>query len=85
MRFEFLNQRQLGSSFVRRVAWLAWVWAGACHAADAVEPESWNLKFQSTYVWQQKNPMSAGYSGANANSLSTGKEHSYSSTVAVNE
>ncbi|RTL31420.1 MAG: carbohydrate porin [Burkholderiales bacterium] len=81
MRFEFTNERQLGLSLGRRVVLCAWFWAGTCHAADTVEPESWNIKFQSTYVWQQKNPMSASYSGTN--SLSTDKERSYSFTATV--
>ncbi|MDE2592940.1 MAG: carbohydrate porin [Burkholderiales bacterium] len=51
-----------------------------CHA-DTTESESWNAKFQSTYVWQGKRPMSAAYSGAN--SLATDKEHSYSFTATL--
>lgn len=81
MRFELLNERQLGLSLGRRVALLAWALTGASHAADTVEPESWNLKFQSTYVWQEKGPFAASYSGAN--SLSADKERSYSFTATV--
>ncbi|MDE1997697.1 MAG: carbohydrate porin [Burkholderiales bacterium] len=79
MRFKFLNERQLGSSLLRLVALLAGALAGVSHAADTVAPESWNLKFQSTYVWQEKSPFSASYSGAN--SLSTNQERSYSFTA----
>jgi len=50
--------------------------APAVSLADTNEPEDWNAKFQATYIWQGKQPFSAAYSGAN--SLSTGKEHSYS-------
>jgi len=51
-----------------------------CHA-ETTEPELWNAKFQSTYVWQGKRPMSAEYSGAN--SLSIDKERSYSFTATL--
>lgn len=37
--------------------------------------ESWNAKFQTTYIWQSKAPFSAAYSGPN--SLSAEKEISY--------
>lgn len=79
MRFEFLNERQLGSSLGRWVALFVCAFAGASQAADTVEPESWNLKFQSTYVRQEKGQFSANYSGAN--SLSTDKAYSYSFTA----
>ena len=79
MRFEFLNERRFGLNVWRPVALLALFWANSSHAAETVEPESWNLKFQSTYVWQEKSPFSAAYSGTN--SLSTSKERSYSFTA----
>jgi high affinity Mn2+ porin len=41
--------------------------------------QSWDAKFQSTYVWQSKQPFSAAYSGPN--SLSTNYEKSYSFTA----
>lgn len=41
--------------------------------------ETWNAKFQATYVWQLKKPFGAAYSGAN--SLSTEREKSYSFTA----
>lgn len=47
--------------------------------ARPAESENWNARFQSTYVWQQKQPFAAAYSGAN--SLSTLKEDSYSLTA----
>jgi high affinity Mn2+ porin len=47
--------------------------------AQASESEEWNAKFQATYVWQGKRPLSAIYSGPN--SLSTDKEKSYSFTA----
>ncbi len=52
---------------------------GHAQAADTVETENWNAKFQSTYVWQNKRPFSAAYSGPN--SLSPDKELSYSFTA----
>jgi high affinity Mn2+ porin len=51
---------------------------GLC-LAQAPESEEWNAKFQATYVWQGKRPLSASYSGPN--SLSTGEENSYSFTI----
>lgn len=47
--------------------------------AEPAEAESWNVKFQSTYVWQGKRPFEAAYSGAN--SLTTDAESSYSFTA----
>lgn len=52
---------------------------GHAQAAETVETENWNAKFQSTYVWQDKRPFSAAYSGPN--SLSPNKELSYSFTA----
>ncbi len=52
---------------------------GHAQAADTVETENWNAKFQSTYVWQDKRPFSAAYSGPN--SLSPDRELSYSFTA----
>ncbi len=48
-------------------------------AAETVETENWNAKFQSTYVWQRKPSFSAAYSGPN--SLTVDKERSYSFTA----
>ena len=47
--------------------------------AQTPEPESWNAKFQATYVWQGKRPFSAAYSGRN--SLTVDNEDSYSFTA----
>ena len=47
--------------------------------AYGVETEEWNAKFQSTYIWQTKEPFTAAYSGPN--SLATDKEKSYSFTA----
>ena len=47
--------------------------------AQTPEPESWNAKFQATYVWQGKRPFSAAYSGRN--SLTVDDEDSYSFTA----
>ena len=47
--------------------------------AAPAEAESWNAKFQSTYVWQGKRPFEAAYSGAN--SLTADAESSYSFTA----
>lgn len=65
----------------RAVLALALMGGVTASRAESPEPESWNAKFQSTYVWQEKRPMSAAYSGAN--SLSTRKEESYSFTATL--
>lgn len=56
---------------------------GLLHATVAVagsaDWESWNAKFQTTYIGQRKGEFSASYSGQN--SLSTAKERSYSFTT----
>ena len=67
---------RLISSFLSALAVLPWT----CLAQSAPS-ENWNAKFQSTYVWQQKNPLSADYSGTN--SLSTSKAYSYSFTATL--
>ena len=50
-------------------------------AAQAEDEERWNAKFQATYVWQKKGAFDAPYSGAN--SLSPGREKSYSFTASA--
>lgn len=47
--------------------------------ATVVEPENWNAKFQSTYIWQRKPAFFAPYSGAM--SLRPERERSYSLTA----
>ena len=47
--------------------------------AQSIDREGWNAKFQSTYIWQGKQPFGAQYSGPN--SLSPQKERSYSFTA----
>jgi hypothetical protein len=47
--------------------------------AQAPETETWNAKFQATYVWQSKRPFTAAYSGPH--SLSPDHERSYSFTA----
>lgn len=44
-----------------------------------IEAETWNAKFQATYIWQRKASFTAPYSGDN--SLSTEQEKSYSLTA----
>ena len=81
MCFDFSPQHR--SSPVQRIAVLAVAMGLNCTAglAETAEQENWNAKFQSTYVWQEKRPMSADYSGTN--SLSIDKEYSYSFTATV--
>ena len=49
------------------------------NAAQDVDFELWNAKFQTTYVWQAKDAYAAAYSGPN--SLSPNWEKSYSFTT----
>lgn len=58
------------------VAWVSLV--GLARAQDPQEQDR-DAKFQATYVWQDKRPFGAAYSGAH--SLSTGREKSYSFTA----
>jgi high affinity Mn2+ porin len=47
-------------------------------SAQEIQSETWNAKFQSTYIWQAKPSFGAAYSGVN--SLRTESEKSYSFT-----
>ena len=53
--------------------------AGADAGNKTIEPEKWNAKFQSTYVWQRKPSFDAPYTGAM--SLRPERERSYSFTA----
>lgn len=77
MRFDFIVSRHLA----RVPRWAALVGAilPVLSHADAPVAEDWNAKFQATYIWQDKLPFSASYSGAN--SLTTNRETSYSFTT----
>lgn len=46
---------------------------------ESADQESWNTKFQTTYIWQHKPGFNASYSGAN--SLSTKAANSYTFTT----
>lgn len=52
---------------------LPWAALGQTQAVD-LEPAVWDLRFQSTYIWQYKPGFNAAYSGAN--SLTAGREYS---------
>ncbi len=78
MRSRLANSRRL--AFINRgVLTLIGSFLPAVCLAQAAESEEWNAKFQATYVWQGKRPLSAIYSGPN--SLSADKESSYSFTA----
>lgn len=47
---------------------------GQTQEAADLEPPAWDLRFQSTYIWQYKPGFHAAYSGAN--SLTPGREYS---------
>ena len=51
----------------------------AAETPQDIATETWDAKFQSTYVWQSKQPFSAAYSGPN--SLAANYEKSYSFTA----
>ena len=55
----------------------------ACCRAQAPESEDWNVKFQSTYVWQRKEAFPAAYSGTNSLSTQREKSYSFSATAAL--
>ncbi len=78
MRCIFITPRRLAHSRVR-AALAAALLVPAIGHAEAPEAEDWNARFQATYVWQGKRPFPAAYSGAN--SLTPGKESSYSFTA----
>ncbi len=52
-------------------------------APTDVTEESWNIKFQATYVWQFKDSFAADYSGAHSLSTSAAKSYSFTSTAAL--
>ena len=70
MRFNFISSHHL--ALIRRLPALVGALLPIFCFAEAAQTEDWNAKFQATYVWQNKRPFSATYSGAN--SLSTDKE-----------
>lgn len=50
--------------------------------ADGMPPaEDWNLKAQTTYIWQKKPAFHAAYSGANSLAPEAEKSYSFSATV----
>lgn len=51
----------------------------AAYAEDI--PETWNIKSQATYIWQEKPSFNAAYSGANSLSTNPEKGYSFSGTV----
>ena len=53
--------------------------AASAEPETIIPAETWNAKFQQTYIWQKKPSFNAPYTGAN--SLSTDPGHGYSSTV----
>lgn len=77
MRFDFILSRRL--ALIQCLPALVGSLLPAFCFAEVAETEDWNAKFQATYVWQDKRPFPAAYSGTN--SLSAGKEHSYSFTA----
>ena len=51
--------------------------------AQTPAEESWNAKFQATYVWQSKQPFNALYSSANSLSPAHEKSYSFTATAAL--
>lgn len=79
MRFNFIPSRH--PALITRLLALVGALLPTFCLAEAAQTEDWNAKFQATYVWQDKRPFSAAYSGAN--SLSADKEQSYSFTASA--
>ena len=78
MCFQFITSRH--SAFINQgLSTLLCVLLPAISQAQSPAAEDWNAKFQTTYVWQEKLPFSAAYSGKN--SLTTDREKSYSFTA----
>jgi high affinity Mn2+ porin len=78
MRLKLTKSRHLASINLGVLALIGSFLPAVC-LAQVPESEDWNAKFQATYVWQGKRPLSAIYSGPN--SLSTDQERSYSFTA----
>ncbi|HWI13916.1 MAG TPA: carbohydrate porin, partial [Burkholderiales bacterium] len=79
VRFVRAARRAAALSALAATAALACGLASA--AVDAVPTETWNARFQTTYVWQAKPAYSAAYSGPN--SLTAHREKSYSYTLSA--
>lgn len=77
MRFKFIHSRRM--ALIKGLPALVAALLPSFCFAEAVQSEDWNAKFQSTYVWQDKRPFLAAYTGSN--SLSPERETSYSFTV----
>ncbi|RCX10199.1 carbohydrate-selective porin (OprB family) [Extensimonas vulgaris] len=54
---------------------------GEALAGQDAGSESWNAKFQATYIWQAKNAFAAAYSGPNSLSPAHEKSYSFTSTA----
>jgi len=57
------------------------LFTGKALAAQDAAGESWNAKFQLTYIWQAKNTFAAAYSGPNSLSPAHEKSYSFTSTA----
>jgi hypothetical protein len=54
----------------------------ACAWAETTETETWNAKFQSTYVWQNQQAFRAAYSGPNSLQPARALSYSFTATAA---
>mgnify|MGYP003610000818 CR=1 FL=1 len=54
---------------------------GEALAGQDAGSESWNAKFQATYIWQAQNAFAAAYSGPNSLSPAHEKSYSFTSTA----
>lgn len=55
---------------------------GAAAAVQAHEAQTWNAKFQSTYIWQAKQAMNSPYEGPHSLSAEHEKSYSFTATAA---
>lgn len=65
--------------------WAAFAYGAqpALAGADMPDAETWNAKFQATYVWQDKRPFAAAYSGTNSLRPDQEKSYSFTATAAL--
>ena len=62
--------------------WMALLVSAGVSAQETVpDPETWNAKFQATYIWQKHPGFSAAYSGPNSLLSSPEKSYSFTSTA----
>ena len=67
----------------RQCALAGFMFLSLAALAQTPAEESWNAKFQATYVWQSKQPFDAPYSGPHSLSPLHEKSYSFTATAAL--